>query len=209
MQDLRNSRITGQLLLISLNFRCTALRSRSLHSQNWPALLVKPKLVRDPGAGLHGLPSQVPPCCHGTGRHAVPFQRRGLRKMAPRYRDSAGKRSDPAKFCSGSAHGVGMTEHLRRRCSQAARLCLRFASETFTQHILCVTLRSFIPGAQGTPRPCAGSKLRTIWRCVLSRVCTVTLIAPLSPAVAPLPVSLQSSRQLAGILHANVAAPLF
>ena len=42
MQDIRNSRITGQLLLISLNFRCTALRSRSLHSQNWPALLVKP-----------------------------------------------------------------------------------------------------------------------------------------------------------------------
>ena len=77
-----------------------------------------------------------------------------------------------------------------------------------TQHILCVTLRSFIPGAQGTPRPCAGSKCRTIWRCVLSRVCTVTLIAPLPPAVAPLPVSLQSARQLAGILHANSAAPL-
>ena len=39
-----------------------------------------------------------------------------------------------------------------------ARLCLRFASGICTQHILCVTLRSFIPGAQGTPRPCAGSK---------------------------------------------------
>ena len=38
--------------------------------------------------------------------------------------------------------GVGMQECFRDR----------------TQHILCVTLRSFIPDAQGTPRPCAGSK---------------------------------------------------
>ena len=107
MQDIRNSRITGQLLLISLNFRCTALRSRSLHSQNWPALLVKPKLVRDPGAGLHGLPSQVPPCCHGTGRHAVPFQRRGLREIGTAL----------SRLCL-----VAVTQSLTRRNFEAAPL---------------------------------------------------------------------------------------
>ena len=40
-----------------------------------------------------------------------------------------------------------------------------------------------------------------------SRVRTVTPIAPLSPAVAPLPVALLSVRQLDGIRHANPAAP--
>jgi len=40
-----------------------------------------------------------------------------------------------------------------------------------------------------------------------SRVCTVTLIAPAPQPVAPLPVALQSPRQLAGIPHANPAAP--
>jgi hypothetical protein len=41
---------------------------------------------------------------------------------------------------------------------------------------------------------------------VQSRRCTVTLIAPPSPAVAQFPIALQSPRQLAGILHANRAA---
>jgi hypothetical protein len=42
--------------------------------------------------------------------------------------------------------------------SFAAELSCRNASGTITQHTLWVTLRSFIPVAQGTPRPCAGSK---------------------------------------------------
>jgi hypothetical protein len=40
-----------------------------------------------------------------------------------------------------------------------------------------------------------------------SRVGTVTLIAPAAQPVAQFPIALQSSRQLAGIPHANPAAP--
>ena len=48
-----------------------------------------------------------------------------------------------------------------------------------------------------------------MWRCVQSRRCPVTLIAPPSPAVAQFPIALQSVRQLAGILHANRAADAY
>ena len=47
---------------------------------------------------------------------------------------------------------------LNARLRALARLGLRLCFRNRTQHILCVTLRSFIPDAQGTPRPCAGSK---------------------------------------------------
>ena len=64
----------------------------------------------------------------------------------------------PDKIDAGFAALLACRNGRRLRCSQAARLGRRPCCRDRTQHILCVTLRSFIPDAQGTPRPCAGSK---------------------------------------------------
>ena len=89
-------------------------------------------------------------------------------------------------------------------CASGPTICFRDR----TQHTLWMTLRTFIPGAQGTRETLCWNKCSTKWRWVQSRVFTVTPIAPLSPAVAQFPIALLSVRQLAGILHAITAAPL-
>jgi len=53
------------------------------------------------------------------------------------------------------------------------------------------------------PRDRRPGSLKITLPCVTSGGCTVTLIAPAPQPVAPPPVALQSSRQLAGIQHAN------
>ncbi len=58
-------------------------------------------------------------------------------------------------------------------------------------------------GRLGNPETLAWNNCSTKWRCVQSRVGTVTPIAPLSPAAAQSPIALLSLRQLAGIRHAN------
>jgi len=122
MQDVSIIRETGQLLVAPLIFRCIAFRSRALHSQNWPASLRKPSLSETPSLDFTA-------CCLGC--HA-PISRPSFRSVpapgtqrnwhcagatVPVGRDAV---TDPAKFWSGFAHGVGMTERRRLRCS-----CLR------------------------------------------------------------------------------------
>ena len=102
----------------------------------------------------------------------------------------------------GGADGVGMGDHLRLRCSFVRACASPLLSGTFTQHTLWMTLRTFIPGAQGTPRPCAGinvpqSGVRCSPAASLSRR---VLSGPrIRPGTHP--------RQLAGIPHANPVAP--
>ena len=54
------------------------------------------KDVRDPDAGLRGLPSQVPPVSLELAVIPLRSTAGDSEKLAPRYRDSAGQRSDPA-----------------------------------------------------------------------------------------------------------------
>lgn len=127
---------------------------RRLHcsGQKQPNSLVEPKWSDTTAAGC-GQVCRARPCCHRVAalalRSAVVESEKLAVALSRRRRETRpgiGGKCGTHWLCG----GVGMREHLRLRCSQAARLCLRFASGTFTQHILCVTLRSFIPGAQGT-----------------------------------------------------------
>ena len=130
---------------------------RRLHcsGQKQPNSLVKPQWSDTPALDFVACCLGCPVTVSRPSFHYVPSagSQRNWHRAGATTPGNATRRK-----CCWLCGGVGMREHLRLRCSQAARLCLRFASGTFTQHILCVTLRSFIPGAQGTPRPCAGSK---------------------------------------------------
>ena len=143
MPDESIIRETSQLLVAPLIFRCIAFRSRALHSQNWPDSLRKPILTDTPALGFAA-------CCLRFDPDA--------RKLAiiP-LRSSGGESGNHvialARRCQATSPDAP-TNNRELRGSVGMQECFRDR----IQHILCVTLPSFIPGAQGTPRPCAGSK---------------------------------------------------
>ena len=97
----------------------------------------------------------------GSGLALTPANRPSFRAVpaaGTRIRCQATRPDAPTSLVAGFAAPLSCRNGRRLRCSQAARLGRRSCCRDRTQHILCVTLRSFIPGAQGTPRPCAGSK---------------------------------------------------
>ena len=116
---------------------------------------------------------------------------------------------------------VVMQERLRltvlASCAPVASPCLPgqntraviFNAAPFAVSRCRVTLGKVGPRRLPRPPRADGPVHRDITAsCVQSGGCIVTPIAPASPPVAPPPVALLSVRQLAGILHANSAAPL-
>ncbi len=91
-QDNCNNRETGQLSLIPLIFHCTAFRSRSLHSRNWPTSLIKPNWSdTSPPGCVRGL--LIAPMQPSRRSPRTPLCRRRVRMVAvtqspSRYRDS-------------------------------------------------------------------------------------------------------------------------
>jgi hypothetical protein len=191
---------------------------RKLHcsGQKQPNSLIKPNWSDTPALDFVACCLRFDPATRKLA--IIPLRSIGgeSEKLASRWRDDAGKR-DPAKCCW-LCGGVGMREHLRLRCSQAARLCLRFASGTFTQHTLSVwslMLRFHLNSFRADNSPRAGpfgAELRSdnVALCAIPPLhchadCCRRKRHPRRHA--PALVAWQSSRQLAGIPHANAAAP--
>jgi len=98
MHDVSIIRETAQLLVAPLIFRYIAFRSRALHSQNWPDSLRKPNQSETPALDFTACRLRFPRVAMELA--VMPFRSSGgdSELLALRWRDCAGKRSDPAKF---------------------------------------------------------------------------------------------------------------
>ena len=156
-------------------------------SQNTPTSLTKPSWSETSPPGC-GRCCRSRPCTHRVAALALRSAVEDSDSLACAIATAPGTSpADPAK-------GIGCAAGCHERPARLtvlvpARLWPRLAPRCYTQHILCV--RSLVPRSLLYSEPRrhsslasrfgAGIKIRTIWRCVTHRCCTVTLIASRIP----------------------------